>query len=285
MIKIIFKDLFQFIKRPNDQQIILANNEKLKYLLILLSFELIITFLVIFPLNIGIDALLKIKYERFDYSGTILYAFLLWIIIVPFFEELIFRYILRYQGLKKKFIKKSKWNTIFPFLVYMLAISFGFIHLSNYLNDNKLFLLLSPFIVLSQLLGGLIITFIRVRINFLWGVFYHWTWNFLFVIAIPILGQQFSKQFIEQTTNYNISISEQSFFNKEKDQVLKVDSLNNKFHKIEIKQFSLQHILDTLYFKDKYYVDDVLINLNYNSKKGMTKDEFLELLRKEYEIE
>lgn len=284
MVKTLFKDLFSFIIKPNDQQITLNNKQKLSFIFILLCFELILTLFFILPLNFGINELIPIKNDKFDYSDTFLSSLLLWVLIVPFTEELVFRYILRYQGLKIKILKKSTWNYIFPALVYLLSIGFGFVHISNYLNEDKLFLILSPIIVLSQLLGGLIITFIRVRISFIWGVLYHWIWNFLFVIAVPLLEYQVSKPYIEENKNYKISITEKPFYSTNEPQILKIDSADRKIYKIKVNQYSLQNLLDTLYIENKYYVDDVLIKMEYNSKNGMTEKEFIDVLRKEYDI-
>jgi hypothetical protein len=169
-------------------------------------------------------------------------------------------------------------------LVYLLSISFGFIHVANYENENTLFFVLSPLIILSQLIGGFIISFIRVRINFIWGFYYHMIWNFLFVIALPLVEHQLSEPYVENAEYYNISIKEKPFFDKNEEQILKIDSVSQKINTIEIKQYSLQNILDTLYSKDKYYVTDVLVNIDFKSRNGTTKKEFLNILRKEYDI-
>ncbi|MDY3538157.1 CPBP family intramembrane metalloprotease [Riemerella anatipestifer] len=213
------------------------------------------------------------------------YSFFLTVLLVPFFEELIFRYLLRYKKFKLKLINRLIWNRIFPYLVYFLAISFGIIHISNYENKSTLFFLLSPLIVLSQLFGGFVITFIRVRINFIWGCLYHFIWNFIFIIFLPIAESYFSNPFEDITPEYKVTIIEKPFFNKDENQILKIDSLKTKVKKIEVKQYSLQHLLDTMYYKDKYYVDDVLINLDFNSVDYITKEEFLKILKKNYEIE
>jgi hypothetical protein len=148
-----------------------------------------------------------------------------------------------------------------------------------------LFFILSPFIILSQLFGGLVITFIRVRLNFFWGVLYHWLWNFVVVIAIPISENVFTETYIEKKSTYTIAIEEKPYFDKEKQHTIKIDSVNGKIHSLNVQQFSIQHVLDTLYKKEKYYVDDVLINLNFKSKQGLKKEEFIKILKKEYEIE
>jgi hypothetical protein len=148
-----------------------------------------------------------------------------------------------------------------------------------------LFFILSPFIILSQLFGGLVITFIRVRLNFFWGVLYHWLWNFVFVIAIPISENVFTETYIEKKSTYTIAIEEKPYFDKRKQQTIKIDSINGKIHSLNVLQFSIQHVLDTLYKKEEYYVDDVLINLNFKSKQGLKKEEFIKILKKEYIIE
>jgi membrane protease YdiL (CAAX protease family) len=285
MIKATIGDLFKFLRKPNDQQIQLNVKHKISFLLILLAFEIIITIIIIFPTLDVIDNVLNIKVERINYSNTFLHTLLLLVIVIPLIEELIFRYILKYQGIKTKFISLNKWKKIFPFLVYLLAISFGFAHLSNYLNESNLFFILSPFIILTQLLGGLVIAFIRIRLNFFWGVLYHWLWNFVVVIAIPISENIFTETYIEKNSNYTITIEEKPYFDKRKLQTIKIDSTNSKIYSLNVQQFSIQHVLDTLYKKEEYYVDDVLINLNFKSKQGLKKEEFIKILKKEYIIE
>jgi membrane protease YdiL (CAAX protease family) len=284
MIKNIIIDFFNFIKRPNDIQLELNIKEKIKFVSVLLLFEVVFTFLFVYPLFELIELIEKIKIPKIDYSETLLFTFFLGVLLVPFTEELVFRYILRYKGFKIKYINILTWNKIFPYLVYLFSIVFGLIHLSNYDNQSSLFFLLSPIFILSQLIGGFVIVFIRVRINFIWGVFYHCVWNFIFIILFPIVEHQFSKPYLEITEDYKISITERPFFNKNEIQILKIDSINNKIKKIEIKQYSLQHLLDTIYKKDKYYVDDVLIDLDFIDNEYKTKEEFKEILLKKYEI-
>ncbi|WP_396160780.1 CPBP family intramembrane glutamic endopeptidase [Flavobacterium sp.] len=284
MIKNIIIDFFNFIKRPNDIQLEINIKEKIKFVSVLLLFEVVFTFLFVYPLFELIELIEKIKIPKIDYSETLLFTFFLGVLLVPFTEELVFRYILRYKGFKINYINILTWNKIFPYLVYLFSIVFGLIHLSNYDNQSSLFFLLSPIFILSQLIGGFVIVFIRVRINFIWGVFYHCVWNFIFIILFPIVEYQFSKPYLEITEDYKISITERPFFNKNEIQILKIDSINNKIKKIEIKQYSLQHLLDTIYKKDKYYVDDVLIDLDFINNEYKTKEEFKEILLKKYEI-
>ena len=284
MVKNTIIDFIKFLKYPKDYQQSFTVREKVKFLFILLLFEIVFLFVVIFPIHLGVDQITILKEPKVDYSLSFLMSLLVFVIIIPLVEELIFRYFLRYKGFKTRFITRKRWDRIFPFLVYLLSIFFGFIHITNYENENTLCFVLSPLIILSQLVGGFIISFIRVRINFIWGFYYHMIWNFLFVIALPLIQHQLSEPYVENVKYYNISIKEKPFFDKNEEQILKIDSVSQKINTIEIKQYSLQNILDTLYSKDKYYVTDVLVNIDFKSRNGTTKKEFLNILRKEYNI-
>ena len=115
-------------------------------------------------------------------------------------------------------------------------------------------------------------------------MFFHALWNFIFAILLPIFYYQFATPYAENTDAYEISITEKPFFVSDESQYLKIDSLNQEIKSIELKQISLQNLLDTLYQKDQYYVHDVLINLDFRSNEHASKDEFLKILMKEYEI-
>ncbi len=181
-------------------------------------------------------------------------------------------------------VSEQKWNRIFPFLVYFSVICFGLIHATNYYNNTALFFILAPVIVLSQLTGGLIITFLRVRFSFLWGLLYHCLWNFLVIVAIPLAEAQFIEPYTETNADYSITIEEELFFKKE-EQALKIDSSGGKIYKLDVEQFAMQHLLDTLYKKNDYTADDSLINLHFESEAGVTEKEFLNILQQEYNIE
>ena len=173
MVKNTIIDFIKFLKYPKDYQQSFTVREKVKFLFILLLFEIVFLFVVIFPIHLGVDQITILKEPKVDYSLSFLMSLLVFVIIIPLVEELIFRYFLRYKGFKTRFITRKRWDRIFPFLVYLLSIFFGFIHITNYENENTLFFVLSPLIILSQLVGGFIISFIRVRINFIWGFYYH----------------------------------------------------------------------------------------------------------------
>lgn len=284
MIKTILRDFYQFLRKPNDEQLKLNFKNKFLFILILFGFEIVVTVAVVFPLLYLINEVMPIKQDRFEYAETFLYLISIYVFVVPFIEELICRYFLRFTKTKSILFTRKEWDKIFPYLVYTSAIFFGLIHISNFANNTTLFYILSPLLVISQLTGGLIISFIRIRLNFISGVIFHSAWNFIFIIALPVVLTIFIKPYTEQSAEYQISIEEIPFFSKGKDQVFKIDSTKNGMQAVHLEQYSLQHLLDSLYSKDKYYMDDVLINLDFKSKTGLKKDAFLEVLKKEYDI-
>lgn len=73
-------------------------------------------------------------------------------------------------------------------MVYGSTLVFGFIHLMNYKNDGFWFFIFSPLIILTQIFSGMIISFIRVKFNLLWSIFYHSLWN-LGIASIVLLAE------------------------------------------------------------------------------------------------
>ena len=283
MTKNVLGDFYKFLLKPNDHQLQLKLKDKFRLILILMGFEILVTLVVILPLLYLIDFLSPLKQDRIDYSETFVYLLVLFVFVVPLIEEVIFRLFLSYRRVNLV-ISKESWTKLFPYLVYIPTLIFGFLHLGNFNNENALFYILSPLVILSQLFGGLVISFIRVRLNFFYSTFYHFIWNFLFAIAVPFLLSVVLKPYTEQTSQYKIVIEELPFFVENEQQTFKIDSTQSRIGSVQLRQYSVQHLLDSLYSKDKYFVDDVLINLDFKATKGLKKEEFLEVLKKEYKI-
>ncbi|MCY0978882.1 CPBP family intramembrane metalloprotease [Chryseobacterium wangxinyae] len=228
---------------------------------------------------------MTVKVPSLPYKFKTFHAIIFWIILtVPFLEEFVFRLVLRYNSVFAGKINRQKWDQYFPYLVYITSISFGLVHVSNYYNDSAIFYALLPLILLSQLSGGFVLSYIRVRINFYYGFIYHALWNFTAVIIIPAIFLLFSGSIEEHTKSYNLRIEEQILFHQNQTQKFSNDIRDNKIYKIEAEQFYLQDILDMVYGKNQFYVEEYLININFSSKGGVTKDEFKEILEKEYAL-
>ncbi|WP_286812750.1 MULTISPECIES: CPBP family intramembrane glutamic endopeptidase [unclassified Maribacter] len=284
MIKETLLDLYHFIKNPTDTRFELSFKEKTSFIFILLIFELIITFVLIAPIEWGMNLLIDVRTDRINYHETIWVMVFGYIMLMPLIEELIFRYFLRYKGFKTRFISIKKWKSIFHILVYLSALMFGLVHLTNYTNNENVFYILAPFTIISQILGGLIISFIRVRLSFIYGVFYHSLWNFIVLLALPGLILVIQNPIKLNSNKYSLSVHEKLFFDEKFNQEIKIDSANGKIFEMNIKQYSLQHILDTLYKPKTFYVDDVLIDAKFKSKYGVDKSKIVDIFGENYDI-
>lgn len=276
--KNILLEVYNFIKNPNDQRIENWTFKKnLKYLFVILIFELVINAFIFFPLIYLLNKIEPVLYEiRIDYnSNTFLQTLLITAILVPIAEEFIFRYILRYNKLFSKVINRNKWNFLFKILVYTSILLFGFVHSSNFENNSTFFFCVLPILVSTQLIGGVFLTFLRVRFNFLTSVISHVLWNGLLTI-IPIIISIFEKPYERITDDYALKIDYLNY-NTSQPQKFKIDSTSNKILKIDIEEYSFNHILDSLYQYERKR-DDILINIKLESKTGLTKEELKNLL-------
>ena len=284
MIKRVLWDFVSFLKHPKDVQTKESFKRKLQTIFILLGFEMCVVCFVLAPLYYLMEPLVSVK-EELDYKeDTLLMSAISSIILAPVLEEIGFRLILRRNFPIKYIFSQKLWDKIFPFLVYASSVIFGFGHLTNYTNDGFWFYVFSPIIITSQLIGGFVIVFIRVRYNLFYGTLYHALWNMLMTF-IMLFTENFSSPYQEKTEKYNIEISEKYFFDEDEKQVFKIDSLQGKIHKIEVVQYSFQHFLDSLYQGNKYQINDAFIKMKFDSQKGVTKEEFIEILKKEYNID
>ena len=276
--KNILLEVYDFIKNPNDQRIKNWSLElNVKYLLYILFFKFIIAALIYIPLIYFLDKIEPLVYEtRIDYkSNTFLQVLVVTSILVPIVEEFIFRYLLRYNKLFSIIINKDKWNIIFKILVYTSIFIFGFVHSSNYENNSTLFYCILPILISTQLIGGVFLTFLRVRFNLLTSIVLHVSWNGLLTI-IPFAITIFEKPYENSSENHTLII-EYLNYNTNKLQKLEIDSISNKIFKIHIEEYSFNHILDTLYQYERNK-EDLLINIKLESKKGISKEEFKKLL-------
>ena len=273
-----------FLKHPKDVQTKESFKRKLQTIFILLGLEMCLLYFVLVPLYYLMEPLVSVK-EELDYKDdTLFMSVILSIILAPIFEEIGLRLILRRIFPIKYIFSQKLWDKIFPFLVYASSVIFGFVHLTNYTNDGLWFYVFSPIIISYQLIGGLVIVFIRVKYNFFYGMLYHALWNTLMTF-IMFFTDNFSSPYQEKTEKYSIEISEKHFFDEDEKQVFKIDSLQGKIYKIEVEQYSFQHFLDSLYQGNKHQINDAFIKMKFDSQKGVTKEEFVEILKKEYDIE
>ncbi|WBV61830.1 CPBP family intramembrane metalloprotease [Chryseobacterium camelliae] len=279
-----FLDLISFIRKPNDIQLKIAPRQKLFLIFNLLIIEIIFSLIFVFPANYIAEKFITVKVTETFKNLTLFNAIFLVVLLAPLLEEWIFRYSLRYHKLFSSFINREKWDKIFPFLVYAFSIVFGFVHLDNYVNDSPLFYALSPLIIISQLSGGIMLSYIRVRLNIFYSFLYHAVWNGLFAIVVPCVSLLFTPPFIEHAVNYDLKIEQKVFINNNKPITVDIKIKKNIIYSMDAKQYQFQDLLDYLYGKGKFSTDEGLINIHFKSKEGISKEDFLKILQKEYDI-
>lgn len=70
----------------------------------------------------------------------------------------------------------------YSYIFYSLAIVFGYVHIANFEEITTRILLLSPLIVLPQILLGLGMGYVRVRLGFWYGVSFHILHNSMMIL-------------------------------------------------------------------------------------------------------
>jgi len=111
--------------------------------------------------------------DKLFQEHNLFFIFFLMAIIAPLIEELIFRGPLI-------FFKSSRF---FPLAFYISFLAFGAIHIGNFENlENAIWL--SPLLVAPQLIMGVFLGFIRVKLGLLWAMLLHGCHNGIIFLII-----------------------------------------------------------------------------------------------------
>ena len=124
---------------------------------------------------------LSFKYKIFGFSNSLV-STLINSLIVSFIVFLIWKAYPKIQQQLEPFFKKH-----FAWFFYISGLSFGLIHIQNYTGLNNLWWM-APFLILPQMLVGLVISYIRLRMGFKWGVFGHSFYNTISALPVLILS-------------------------------------------------------------------------------------------------
>ncbi len=128
-------------------------------------------FEIIFKLNFGTNAI-DVLFEDVSMLGF----FALAVFIAPILEELIFRGPMRF----------FKNHGVFAYVFYILTLSFGFYHLTNF-KITTTTLLFSPLLVAPQISVGIFLGYIRVRFGLIWSISLHAAYNLVLVGPVLLL--------------------------------------------------------------------------------------------------
>lgn len=278
--KKILREVFDFIKNPTDQRIENRSFKKnLKYFFSIYILDIILNVTIFLPILVFTEKYIVslVMESRINYRYNTLPFIVITIgLIAPIIEELIFRLPLRYYKLFSFFISKDKWKRNFKYFIYISIITFGLIHSLNYSNSPSLiFFLFIPILVISQLLSGAILSFLRVRFNLLSSILYHSLWN-LTLILVMFFSSIWSKPYLIEKNHYSIEIKTVPF-NTKHGQFFSIDSSSNRFYNINLKEYSINHTLDSL-FNYKRHKEDFLIDFHLKSTEGLSKKKVKEIL-------
>ena len=131
---------------------------------------------------------------------------LLAVVVAPFFEELIFRFPLRYAtnpvvaltrlltprtdaatDIAMEAERRAAWDRKYPVIFYGFSLAFAFVHLFNFGNWTVGLFLISPLLVAPQFVLGVLAGFLRVRHGFWSAVLLHALHNFI-LLGVALLA-------------------------------------------------------------------------------------------------
>ncbi|QNL47831.1 CPBP family intramembrane metalloprotease [Olivibacter sp. SDN3] len=285
------KKINAFIKQPAEYlQERLTAKDKVRIFLVAISYKALFTGMVLFIIYLVDRYLLVLRGPLLSMQlwVILLYA----VIIAPLFEELVFRLPLRYdrnwlwRKIEGWFRLKPRifWAKNYRYILYTFVAVFGLIHLSNYSNEEFLFYLMAPLIVGSQLFGGLLLSYTRLKLGFWWGVAQHGCWNGMIIMLSLLLFH--NKEVLQiNREDLALSIHELGYLDRS-EQVFRVSQLENgTINGIELKNSSLQQIIDSLYADNHLAVlNDTWLNLKLKAPKGIDRAVLLDVLKKQYRI-
>lgn len=166
----VYKNLILFLRNPvleKDRESDFVEKFT-QFILLFIACFTISVFLSIIISIIYESGLIENDYHAFDNLKDLESYKILLIAAVgaPVIEEIIFRGPL-------VLFKNPK---VFKIAFYVLAVLFGYVHISNYQIDTQI-LLFSPILVAPQMILGLIFGYIRVRFGLLWAIAMHALYN------------------------------------------------------------------------------------------------------------
>lgn len=94
----------------------------------------------------------------------------------------------------------------------------------------------------------------------------------------------FEKSYVDKTDAYSLIIEEKPFFDSDVAKTMTIDSQDGKLKRLDVQQYQLQAVLNTLYGKNEYYSTSSFLKIDFDSKEGIAKDKFIDLIKEEYDI-
>ena len=277
--KQIITDFFSFIRKPKDFQYS-GNDKSYKWRVFFTLFIAELMLLIVYlPLIYLINEHIPIE-DSTELNLNVIFSFLLLVLFIPFCEEVFFRLGLRRKGLVGIIFSKEQWEKFFPLFIYASSIIFGLVHISNYANSSWLFIVLSPILILTQLTGGFILAYLRVRFNFWLSFLYHALWNFTAIFLLGNVGMLFVDDIDIKTNDYELQVKHQLFVSLTDDKTITFDQTEDgKLKMLKSDEFSVREMLEFIEVDFENYVPEaVIVDLNFRSNNGISNDSLLIIL-------
>lgn len=283
------KNIWNWVKNPDEVEFIGSTIEKFKFFSRVFIIDVLIALFFVSLLGLIHNYVLKLEtsLNEMDVWQMLLFG----VLFAPVLEELIFRFPLKYK--RNYFARlidyftngwlRNHWGKVFKYFVYLLTIGFGMMHLFNYDINTPLFYALSPIIVGTQLIGGLTLSYTRIKLGFLWGVVQHVVFNFIFVGMVVIFGQN-TTMIEESTPEYSIKINGLIFIDADSSR-FNEKIVNDKIYFIKANDYSLQAVLDSINLDNVTIYDNSWVDFYFESKEGVSSNEVYELMKKKIRFE
>src|SRR5690554_5814834 len=278
--KQILIDFWQFIKKPQDFPDTKSNKWKVFFTLFVAELLLLVVYL---PAAALLDKYVVLE-QSIDLSSSAIGSLFLFVLLIPLIEEVIFRLGLRRKYLIEAIFDEKAWHRWFPFFVYSSTVVFGLVHITNYANTQWIVFALAPFIILTQLVGGFIMAYLRVRFNFWLGFLYHAVWNFTMIFVISgIVFLFFTEDTHIKTDDYELEIKEKMFESLSGSKTISYKADDDTIYFIESEQYNMGKLLEIISPANKEYIakPSTVVVLKFEAEKGISKDSLLILLEQE----
>ncbi|MAW95112.1 MULTISPECIES: CPBP family intramembrane glutamic endopeptidase [unclassified Leeuwenhoekiella] len=284
----------RFISKPDDVVLPVSFWERLKFLISGILYDLI--------LAIGFVILLSfLEPLTSDYENLLnqdLYPFWKAIVVMtvlpPLIEETIFRFPLKYKrnyilrGLAYLFKTDFSgfWKRHLRIIVYLFSSVFGLVHLSNYENVDWIFFVLAPIITGPQIVAGLIFSFLRLKLGFVWALLGHFLHNFSLIMLSFLAFHNVERPLVDdeqvsiETTGIAFEVARES-------RMVYDSASNGNLLCLEAQNYELQNLVDHFYPKDSLKVrDNDRLDLKLYSKtdEGYPREALLEVLEEHYTL-
>lgn len=282
-------DILHWLKKPDTQALDISNAQKLRVLFQLVIIDALMVlpfFAMAYFIHYYVLKLLG-PIETLNMAGLLF----LGVLVVPFVEELLFRFPLTY---KRNYLARGldyflggkierNWPSFFKYFMYTMAFLFGIMHLWNYDNREVLFFALGPLITGSQLLGGLVLSYSRIKLGFVWSFLQHAIYN-LTIFAVMLSVYQNESIIDLNAEEYSLKVN--GFYCPDEFAYsFDFDISNDTIYHIKSYQYAFNGVFETLGMDSVVAYDDFIMDMEFESEKGMHKSEFVKLLEEYIEFE